>query len=335
METYALDFESYYDKSCSIRRLGPLGYFSHPDFDAYMVSIVGNNGYTFVGHPKDFDWGILEGNIVLSHNASFDETLYLFGIKKGWWPEVTPAEWHCTADMAAACGLPRSLKNATAAAYDLEISKTTRDNMAGKRWETMSEEFKKEVSVYALKDSELCLRLWQDYEDKWPDHEKLISLTNRRIIQRGLPMDTTLLAKQLETINQRLFEAETAIPWAGEKPLLSRAAFDEECRKHGIEPPKSLAQTDLDTQEWLRQHSHNYKWEGAVTNWRRINAIKKKLESFDYATLPDERYYGGLMKWGGHTGRFSGSGGTLHLQHLPVHHHWNLRGLRLLLQPML
>ena len=317
METYALDFESYYDKSCSIRRLGPLGYFSHPDFAAYMVSIVGNNGYTFVGHPKDFDWGILEGNIVLSHNASFDETLYLFGIKKGWWPEVTPAEWHCTADMAAACGLPRSLKNATAAAYDLEISKTTRDNMAGKRWETMSEEFKKEVSVYALKDSELCLRLWQDYEDKWPDHEKLISLTNRRIIQRGLPMDTTLLAKQLETINQRLFEAETAIPWAGEKPLLSRAAFDEECRKHGIEPPKSLAQTDLDTQEWLRQHSHNYKWVGAVTNWRRINALKKKLESFDCATLPDERYYGGLMYWGGHTGRFSGSGGNLNLQNLP------------------
>ena len=102
METYALDFESYYDKSCSIKKLGPLGYFSHPDFDAYMVSVVGGNGYEFVGHPKDFDWSILEGNIVLSHNASFDETLYFFGADKGWWPRVTPAEWFCTADMAAA-----------------------------------------------------------------------------------------------------------------------------------------------------------------------------------------------------------------------------------------
>ena len=151
--------------------------------------------------------------------------------------------------MAAACGLPRSLKNATAEAFDLEISKTTRDNMAAKRWENMPEDFQKEVSAYALKDSVLCLRLWQKYHEQWPDHERLISLTNRRIIQRGLPMDTNLLKEQLETINQRLFEAETAIPWAGEKPLLSRAAFDEECHKHGLEPPKSLAQNDVDAQE--------------------------------------------------------------------------------------
>ena len=317
METYALDYESYYDKSCSIKRLGPLGYFSHPDFDAYMVSVVGDNGYEFVGHPKDFEWGLLEGNRVLSHNASFDETLYFFGVEKGWWPKVDFAEWHCTADMAAACGLPRSLKNATAEAFDLDISKTTRDNMAAKRWENMPEEFQKEVSDYALKDSVLCLELWQKYQEQWPDREKLISLTNRRIIQRGLPMDAALLKEQLETINQRLFEAESAIPWAGEKPLLSRAAFDEECHNHGLEPPKSLAQNDVDAQEWLRQFGHKYKWVEAVTNWRRINALKKKLEAFDYATLPDGRYYGGLMYWGGHTGRFSGSGGNLNLQNLP------------------
>ena len=73
----------------------------------------------------------------------------------------------------------------------------------------------------------------------------------------------------------------------------------------------------MDTQEWIRQHGYNYKWVGAVTNWRRINALKKKLEAFDYATLPDGRYYGGLMYWGGHTGRFSGSGGNLNLQNLP------------------
>ena len=130
-------------------------------------------------------------------------------------------------------------------------------------------------------------------------------------------MDTGLLKEQLETINKRLFDAEQAIPWAGEKPLLSRKAFDEECLQHGLEPPKSLAQTDVDAQEWLRQFGHKYKWVEAVSNWRRINALKKKLEAFDYATLPDGRYYGGLMYWGGHTGRFSGSGGNLNLQNLP------------------
>jgi DNA polymerase len=317
MITYALDFETYYDKHCSIRKLGPLGYFSHYDFDAYMVSVVGDDGYEWVGHPENFDWTMLNGNIVLSHNASFDETLYLYGINYGWWPKVEPAEWHCTADMAAAVGLPRSLKNSTAEAFDLEISKSTRDNMSGKTWTGMTKEFQKEVEEYAIKDSVLCLRLWKAYESKWSQFERAISVTNRRIVQRGIPIDIDALRKAKETINELIFETEKAIPWADEKPLLSRKAFDEHCIKLGIEPPASLAKTDVDAQRWILAHGHKYKWIEAVTNWRRINTIKKKLDSFDYATMPDNRYYGGIMYFGGHTGRFSGSGGNLNLQNLP------------------
>jgi len=317
MTTYAIDFESYYSKECSIKTLGPLGYFSHPDFDAYMVSVVADNGFTFVGHPKDFDWSLIEGQVVLSHNASFDETLYLYGVTQNWWPEAKPAEWHCTADMAAYCGLPRSLKNATAVAYNLTVDKSTRDNMSSKNWDTMSEEFKKEVTEYALKDSELCLRLWQDYSPKWPAAERAISYVNRTAMQRGIPIDTELMKKQIETINVKLFEAEEAIPWLGDKPLLSRPAFDEQCRKVGIEPPHSLAATDAEAQEWLRINGKKYAWVNAVISWRRINSIKKKIESFQFATMPDGRYYGGLMYFGAHTGRFSGSGGNLNLQNLP------------------
>jgi len=54
-----------------------------------------------------------------------------------------------------------------------------------------------------------------------------------------------------------------------------------------------------------------------VRDYRRINALKRKLESFDYATMGDGRYYGGMMYFGAHTGRFSGSGGNLNLQNLP------------------
>ena len=46
-------------------------------------------------------------------------------------------------------------------------------------------------------------------------------------------------------------------------------------------------------------------------------AMQKKIESFDFATMPDERYYGGIMYFGAHTGRFSGGGGNLNLQNLP------------------
>lgn len=317
MNTYALDFETYYDKRCSIKTLGPLGYFSHPEFDAYMVSVVGDNGVKFVGHPKDFDWSLLSDSRVLSHNASFDETLYFYGVSQNWWPDKWSGEWHCTADMAVYCGLPRSLKGATAQAYDLKVDKSTRDNMSGKRWENMTSEFKKEVSDYALKDSELCLQLWQDYSSKWPERERNISLVNRRCVQRGLPMDTELLCRQLETIKAELFEAESLIPWIGERPLLSRPAFDDQCRAVGIEPPASLAEGDPDAEEWLRVNGQKFAWVGAVKNWRRINSLKCKLESFDYATMPNGRFYGNIMYFGAHTGRFSGSGGNLNLQNLP------------------
>jgi hypothetical protein len=294
-----------------------LGYFSHPDFDAYMVSVVGDNGVKFVGHPKDFDWSLLKDSIVLSHNASFDESLYFYGVSQNWWPDKWSGEWHCTADMAVYCGLPRSLKGATAQAYDLKVDKSTRDNMSGKRWENMTSEFKKEVSDYALKDSELCLQLWQDYSSNWPERERGISLVNRRCVQRGLPMNTELLRQQLETIKAELFEAESLIPWIGERPLLSRPAFDDQCRAVGIEPPASLAEGDPDAEEWLRVNGQKFAWVGAVKNWRRINSLKCKLESFDYATMPNGRFYGNIMYFGAHTGRFSGSGGNLNLQNLP------------------
>jgi len=245
MNTFAVDFETYYDKECSIKTLGALGYFSHPSFDAYMVSVVGSEGTNFVGHPKDFDWSKLNGQRVLSHNASFDETLFLYGVSQNWWDDCDPAEWHCTADLAAYCRLPRSLKGSTAKLFNLTVDKSTRDNMSGKRWEDMSPEFKEEVSEYALKDSELCLKLWDTLKDKWPQFERDVSSINRKIVQTGIPIDSDLLAEQLIIINKALFEAEEAIPWIDEKPLLSRAAFDQQCRIMGLEPPPaSLAESD-------------------------------------------------------------------------------------------
>lgn len=318
MITYAADFESYYDSECSITTLGPRGYFSHPLFDAYMVTIVGDDGSVFAGDPKTFDWSKLNGQRVLSHNAAFDESLYRFGVEKGWFKDCQPEEWHCTADMVAYLGLPRSLKNACAAVFGMEISKNTRDNMKGKQWPAMTEDFKKEVTEYAIKDSELCLRLWNELSDRWPDTERRISRLNRQVGQRGLPIDTDLLQRNLEHIKTELFNAEQSIPWINESTALSRKAFNEQCRKQGIEPPSSLAQDSEEADKWFAKHGATCMWARAVQSYRRINAFMRKLEAFDHGTMPDGRYYGGLMYCGANpTCRFSGSGGNLNLQNLP------------------
>tara|TARA_R100000734_G_C3318354_1_gene112433 strand:- start:2421 stop:4184 length:1764 start_codon:yes stop_codon:yes gene_type:complete len=318
MKTIAIDFETYYDKDCSVKTLGLLGYFSHSDFDAYRVSAVGDEGTSFVGCPKkEFDWSVITGNRVLSHNAQFDETLYLYGVDQNWWPKFEYEDWVCTADLAAYCGLPRSLKGATTTLYNLEVDKSTRDNMSGKKWSSMSKDFQKQVDEYALKDSELCLKLWQDLEKDWPKQEQNISLANRRCVQRGIPIDTKLLKTYLIKINKTLFDAKNNIPWVNEKPILSRKAFNEECKKEGLEPPASLALTDEEANKWIEENQDKYKWISAVRDYRRMNSLKRKLEAFEYATMSDHRYYGGILYHGAHTGRFSGSGGNLNLQNLP------------------
>ena len=317
MKTYALDFESFYDSDCSITTLGPRGYFSHPNFDAYMVTVVGDDSYSYAGHPKDFDWSVIEGHNVVMHNASFDESLYLYGVEQGWYPKVN-FNCYCTADMVAFLGLPRSLKNATAAVFGTEITKTTRDNMKGKQWGSMTEDFKKEVTEYAIKDAELCLKLWQELSDKWPESERQISRLNRQVGQRGLPIDTDLLQKNLSQIKTELFNAEQSIPWIADYTPLSRKAFNEQCRKQGITPPSSLAQDSEEADAWFAAHQQACPWARAVQSYRRINAFLRKLEAFDAGTMSDGRYYGGLMYCGANpTARFSGSGGNLNLQNLP------------------
>ena len=84
-----------------------------------------------------------------------------------------------------------------------------------------------------------------------------------------------------------------------------------------IEPPASLALSSDEANAWINKYGKEYAWINSVRDYRRINALKRKLESFDYATLSDGRFYGGLMYYGAHTGRWSGSGGNLNLQNLP------------------
>lgn len=317
MHTYACDFETYYDKQCSIKTLGTQGYFNHPNFEAYMVSVWGSDGTRYVGDPKEFNWSLFEGNRVLSHNASFDEAVYLFGVDKGWWPSVKYAEWLCTADMTAFLGMPRNLKGASKEAFGAEVNKDVRDNMCAKRWSQMTPEFKQQVTDYALKDAEFCYMLWEQLGHQWPDREKKISMINRRIAQRGIPIDWDALQKNIGVINTALFDAEQQIPWIQESTPLSRKSFNAECRKQGIEPPKSLAKDSPEAAKWFDRHGQECAWAQAVSDYRRINSFKKKLESFMNGTTADGRYYGGFLYFGASTGRFSGSGGNLNLQNLP------------------
>jgi hypothetical protein len=117
-----------------------------------------------------------------------------------------------------------------------------------------------------------------------------------------------------------LFEFEECIPWNGKDALLSRAAFDRQCNASGLVPPESLAQDNAETIAWLEEHEDNHEWIYAYRNWRKANALLKKVEAVVAATreVGDHYRYFGQMKYcGAHTKRWSGSGGNLNMQNPP------------------
>lgn len=309
IHTFAIDTETYYDKSCSIAA-GLDVYVNHPKFECYMLTVVGTDGTKYAGRPEEFDWSKLEGHDWLSHNRSFDKGVIEHLMNTGKVPRTVPRHWHCTADMVAFFGYPRSLKNASGEVLGVDVSKETRDAMLGQQWETMSEEFKKEVLAYATLDSELCLALWQKLGDKWPSHERLASSRTTDMCHYGLYVDQDALDRGIEQLGSTLFEIEELIPWADESPNLSTKALGKLCRQHNVDPPESTDKKDASYAAWRKRNPELAKITEAMGDYRSANALLKKLKVMRNRVRPSDGRMGyGLKYFGAHTGRDSGESG--------------------------
>lgn len=321
MTTYAIDFETYYDKDYSVKTLGAVAYTLHSKFDCYLVSIAGDDGFEWVGHPKDAPWERLEGHTWVSHNAYFDQAVYrrMHALQKI--PDVEPAfnSWHCTADMCAYLQFPRSLKDACAALYNAQLAKDVRAAQKGKSF--TGDLFKPDAELlqYALDDARWCLRLWQDHNSRWPEHERRLSHLTRMWGMAGVCIDFDRLTKDMKTLSQLRWEAEQKLPWLndGEEVVLSLKHLAAECRKAGIEPPASLAMTDDACDEWLEKYGGQYPWVGAMRQWRRTNMLLTKYDAIRRRVNSHNRMAYGLKYCGAqHTGRWSGDAGV-NMQNLP------------------
>ena len=307
MNYAAVDYETYYDKEVSITVQGTWHYLRHPKCDIYMVSIATSTGMTYVGHPADFDWSQIDGEnwTWLSQNASFDGQVYARLQELA--PEryrAKPAEWHCTADMTAYLGYPRSLKEACKHLLKIELSKDTRDKMKGQRWEAMSEEFQAEVSEYALRDAVYCLQLWMEHSHKWPAWERELSVLTRTMGDTGVLIDKPYVEMCVGNLRRLVWEANKQIPWADNGAALSYKKLCEQCRSVGIAPPPSLAMDDEGCAQWEEQHGEKYPWVFAMRTKRRANTLLKKFEALLGRIRPDGRVMMPTKYSGAHTRRW-------------------------------
>lgn len=330
----AIDFETYYSKQVSVSVQGLDNYMDHPEFDVYLLSVASSNGTVWVGHPREFDWASIEGHVLLSHNASFDEAVHRWLVQRGIIPAFSSAPtWFCTADMAAYIGSPRSLDKAAKLILQRDVSKEIRNKMSGKRWENMTPEFRQDVLEYASLDAEICLQIWLTAQHLWPEDERELSLLTRRMQWHGVRIDADGLRKDVTNLEQLRDNFERKIPWVPEKKPLSRTALVDWLTERNIPLPTITVDDDEDggTKEkvtfrkddeavkaWIEANQEAGDLMRTIWGFRSANALAQKLKAMLLRQrTSDERMGFGLFYFGAHTGRDTGGGGGVNMQNLP------------------
>lgn len=315
MMPIAFDTETYYDGTYSVSDLGPRKYAEHTAFECYLISVC-DGEQTWVGAPNRFNWGAVGGQLLLSHNAYFDQTILeqmmsrnQVALGKPW------GDWHCTADLASYICSVRSLKDAVRNLYNVDLSKAERNFMCGKRWAELTEEQRKSVREYARRDAFWCWKIWHDYSAKWPELERTLSQLTRTWGRHGVAIDSKKLFTWNAAVHAYIQQIEKELPWieCGYSPSSPKGIADQ-CIKSGIPVPLAKSTDEEAYEEWEETFGPDHPWIHKVGEWRSATKVRSTLETM-CLRLADEvsgarSIEAPLKYFGGHTGRWSGDGGV-------------------------
>lgn len=315
----AIDFETLWDADYSLSKMGVAAYCRHEKFDAYQVAIVNATGIVFVGHPRDFNWESLRGELLVAHNVSFDGYVLKVLQEKGIVPRGIGEDMVCTADLSVYFQGPRDLQGAAKQLLGMTISKAYRAKSKGKTVSQMKAEGSHEENVEAgAADGLACYKIAEKYLPLWPEAERLISKINRETGWRGTAIDVDKNREAMLAIAGQRVKMLRLMVWAdnADDAPLSMEKIRAHGRKVGVPVPASLDAKSADAKKWYLDYGTEHPWVLAVRDYRRLNTIYKKLEVLDKEV--DETGIFALSKkyFGASTGRFSG-GGRFNVENLP------------------
>jgi len=317
METYALDFETYYDKETSITTLGQWHYLRSPASDIYMVAIQGPD-IDYVGCPKKAPWAKIGGHKWVAHNYSFDGAV-IERLREQGCVQSKPVAWDCTANLSVAVGAPRNLLGASRELLGRTIDKDPRDKMQSKKWSDVEgTEFGREVLEYARQDAKACLGIYEKFSSDMLPAESELSKHTIEMGWRGIQVDQDAVSAGIKALQKVTWESENSLPWIEETDgvVLSTKAFRRECAKAGIPWPTSLAENSEECALWESQYGGQVPFVGIMRDWRKANSLLAKLKVMQGRIKPDGTMSYGLKYMGAHTGRWSGDS-KFNVQNLP------------------
>ena len=239
MDLITIDFETYYDKDYSLRKITTEEYIRSDMFEVIGVGVKVNNKPTewtsgtheeIYGYLQTFDWA---NSMVVAHNNMFDSAIL------NWRFDIEPRLFSCTLCIARALHgveVGGSLA-AVAKRYSIGVKGTEVLDALGKRREDFSAQELDAYGDYCINDVDLCYELFKLMGRSYPKQElKLIDATLRMFIEPVLELDAELLADHLTDVKER---KQSLLDATGvdKKDLMSNPKFAGLLEGMGVTPP--------------------------------------------------------------------------------------------------
>jgi DNA polymerase I-like protein with 3'-5' exonuclease and polymerase domains len=340
MDLITLDFETYYDKDISLRKMTTEEYIRDPLFEVIGVCVKVNNQETewasgtheqIKEYLHTFKWSEA---MVLAHNTMFD------GAILNWHFGISPRVYTDTVCIGRAVhGVEHSVSlKALAERYDLGVKGDEVLNTLGKRREQFTDEELERFGDYCVNDVELTYKLFMKMAKGFPKKElKLIDTTLRMFVEPVLRLDLQLLEEHLTVTRQRkehLLSQVNTLAIKGNATdfgdikdnLMSNPKFAELLKGLGVEPPTKISPTTGKETLALAKSDEGFKALESHPDERVQQLVAARLGN--KSTLEETRtqrfidiYNRGLLPvpvryYAAHTGRWGGDD-KINLQNLP------------------
>ena len=323
-----LDFETYYDVQCSLRKLTTTEYVHHPLFKVWGLGVrfEDEDSTTWLSELEvvdfinDVDW---ENTAVICHNTLFDAYILTQYYK------VYPAYYYDTAAMARANQptMSASLANVSERLFPNDESMRKGEELASaKGIETLDPELDETIGNYCIQDVDLTYAIFNKLVTDYPrDELDIIDLTTRMFVEPTFVVNKQNLTQYLERIKA---EADETIAACGvdKKILSSNQQFAAYLESIDITPPTKISPTtgkeipafgknDAGYKQLVQMYPiHQPLWDARLAVKSRI--AETRAQRFLDAINPEGTISVPLRYYAAHTGRFGGTD-KLNMQNMP------------------
>ena len=245
MDLITVDFETYYDKDFSLRKVTTEAYIRDPQFEVIGVGVKVNDGQTewasgtheqIKSYLHTFDWA---DAMLLCHNTMFDGAIlaWIFDVR----PRVL-ADTLCMARALHGVEVGGSL-HALTQRYNLGTKGTEVLDAKDKHRLDFTPEELGRYGDYCVNDVELTYKLFMKMAKGFPKQEmRIIDMTLRMFTEPMLDLDIGLLRQHLENtkkIKEDLIESSGVT----REQLMSNPKFAELLVSMNVEPPMKTSLT--------------------------------------------------------------------------------------------